>query len=258
MHIVGLQWNSVWQNTQANIDELDKSLQALVEQADTAPDIVLLTEVFLSGFSMQPVEFAEPIDGDSVQQLKAMAIKYQLALLFGMATKQATNSGYEHFNSALMIDKDGELVEHYRKQKLFAYANEHHAYQAGEPSQPFVWQGIRCAMFICYDLRFPEIFRNLAKQVDIVFIVASWPESRQLHWESLLKARAIENQCFIVGVNRTGIDGNGLHYAGGSMVINPLGEVLAYGDKNDAMIAAQIDIEQTQQTRKAFPFLDDM
>ncbi|QCU89715.1 nitrilase-related carbon-nitrogen hydrolase [Thiomicrorhabdus sediminis] len=258
MNIVGLQWNSVWQNTQANIDELDKSLQTLLEQADTAPDIVLLPEVFLSGFSMRPVEFAESIDGDSMQQLKALASKYRLALIFGMATKQVSNTGYEHFNSALMIDKHGELIEHYRKQKLFAYANEHHAYQAGKPSQPFVWQGARCAMFICYDLRFPEIFRNLAKQVDIVFIVASWPESRQLHWETLLKARAIENQCFIIGVNRTGIDGNGLHYAGGSMVIDPLGEILAYGRKQDEMIQAEIDIAQVCEVRKQFPFLDDM
>jgi predicted amidohydrolase len=113
-------------------------------------------------------------------------------------------------------------------------------------------------VFICYDLRFPEIFRQIAEEVEVIFVIANWPHTREMHWQNLLIARAIENQCFIVGVNRIGNDGVGLKYNGSSMVINPSGEVLLQTDKITEYDTCDIDISMVSKTRKDFPFLEDI
>lgn len=254
MNIIGFQWNPVWQDTQANLQALNSALESLFEKTDSDIDVVVLPEVFLSGFSMQPSLFAEELGGPSIQSLKSYAQLYKCYLIAGVAIQ----ANEQVFNSALVISPLGGLLANYQKQKLFAYADEHKSYKAGKIPAVFKINEINCAVFVCYDLRFPELFRQVAKDIEVIFVIASWPESRQSHWEALLKARAIENQCFIVGVNRIGTDGNNRQYAGGSMIISPLGEQLAYGGKTDQQINAIIEPEQTLQVRQQFPFLVDM
>lgn len=254
MNIVGLQWNPVWQDTQANLQALNSVLVSLFEKTDSDIDVVVLPEVFLSGFSMQPSLFAEELGGAAIQTLKSYAQLYNCYLIAGVATQ----ANEQVFNSALVISPLGELLANYQKQKLFSYADEDKSYEAGKTPVIFKINETNCAIFVCYDLRFPELFRQVAKDVEVMFVIASWPESRQNHWEALLKVRAIENQCFIVGVNRIGTDGNNWQYAGGSMIVSPLGEQLAYGGKTDQQINAIIEPEETLQVRQQFPFLADM
>ena len=128
----------------------------------------------------------------------------------------------------------------------------------GNEQVVFEVDGIKSSIFICYDLRFPELFRKVAKDINVIFVIANWPEVRQPHWESLLQARAIENQCFIVGVNRIGKDGNDLIYGGGSNVFSPLGENLSRGGKNQEYIVTDLDTAEVGAVRERFPFLQDM
>ncbi|WP_321324443.1 nitrilase-related carbon-nitrogen hydrolase [Thiomicrorhabdus sp.] len=270
MNILSIQWSPIWQDNQANLRLLQENFEAnLNSSLQTSPkktslkiDLVILPELFHGGFSMQPERFAESIDGEVSQILAGLAIKYSVAIVAGVAQKQVrtTCHGQEtkFYNRALVFDSNGQQIGAYTKQKLFSYAHEQQTYSEGHQPVIVDIKGQPFAVLICYDLRFPELFRQVAKQVKGIIVIANWPASRQTHWEALLKARAIENQCFMVGVNRIGQDGNGLDYIGGSMVVSPLGEVIAYGGEMDKTMTASIDISQTNLVRQQFPFLDDM
>lgn len=260
MQVVALQWNSDWQDSQKNLSRLKIQLQTLSDALlprQVKPRLVVLPELFHGGFSMAPERFAVPLHGEFMQTLADMATEYQIHLLLGAAIRHDAVNHHYH-NSALLFTPDAGLASQYIKQKPFTYAEEETVYQPGKGALLFNIGSFRCSCFICYDLRFPELFREVAKQVDVIFVLANWPESRQSHWEVLLKARAIENQCYIVGVNRLGHDGNDLHYVGGSMVISPLGEVLCYGDQHTEWIDAALEGEKVMQVRRQFPFLADM
>jgi predicted amidohydrolase len=129
---------------------------------------------------------------------------------------------------------------------------------AGDNVTTFDIDGLPSSIFICYDLRFPEVFRKVAKQVQAIFVIANWPSERVEHWNALLKARAIENQCFIIGVNRTGIDGNGIHYSGSSCVIDPTGSFICSGGESEEYLVSDFDSAQVSKVRAQFPFLRDM
>ena len=260
MKVLLLQFNSVWHDTQANLTRL----QALLDQQPNLDevDLVVLPETFHAGFSMQPECFAESVDGDISQALAALAQRYQFYVVAGVAQKQIHSKcdGQQEtfFNRALAFDRQGRQIGSYSKQKLFSYAGEDHAFAAGHTAQIIELDGQRVALFICYDLRFPELFRSVAKQVQGMIVIANWPASRQLHWETLLQARAIENQCVVIGVNRTGEDGNGLRYVGGSSAFNPLGERLVYAQENQLDAVFDVAWSQTDQVREEFRFLDDL
>lgn len=261
MNIVALQWDCIWLDSTANLIELEAKITTLF-QSNEKIDLLILPELFHGGFSMQPESFAESVDGEVSQTLAGLAKQYAVTIIAGVAQKQVRRNCYgqqaKFYNRALAFDSDGQQIAAYTKQKLFSYANEHQIYIAGHQPEIVDINGSPFALFICYDLRFPELFRHVAQQVKGIIVIANWPESRQNHWESLIKARAIENQCFVIGVNRIGQDGNGLNYMGGSMVISPLGEVLAYGNSEQEFIAASIELEQAKKVRKQFPFLEDM
>ncbi|BCN92910.1 carbon-nitrogen hydrolase [Thiomicrorhabdus immobilis] len=254
-----IQFDAVWQNTPVNLQHLKNSL---VKQDWSTMDVLLLPEIFHAGFAMQPQLFAESIDGLVSQCLADLAMEYSVTIVAGVAQRRVradcTGQQLSFFNNALVFDKSGEQTASYTKQTLFSYANEQQVYQAGHKSKIVEINGQPFGLFICYDLRFPELFRKIAKQVKGMIVLANWPESRQNHWESLLKARAIENQCFVIGVNRIGQDGNGLIYAGGSCVISPLGEVLAYADAEQTWLTGEIELQQVDEVREQFPFLEDM
>ena len=262
MKISCLQWNSDWEDSQSNLARLESAIKLATANDFTTSNkasVVVLPEMFNSGFSVSPQNFAESIESELVAHLALLAKNYHCYLIAGLATVEGeTEESRRYLNSALVFNPAGQLMHHYDKQKLFSFAHEQDAYKHGFKSQVFEIGGTPCATFICYDLRFPELFRAVAKSAEVIFVIANWPEERQLHWEALLKARAIENQCFMIGVNRIGTDGNGLSYAGGSMVISPLGEVLAQGSSTDEMIQATITDGLAKETRQNFPFLQDM
>lgn len=261
MKILSLQFNSVWQDSAKNLEQLTSLLaENLSSRHDV--DLVVLPETFHAGFSMQPQTFAESLEGDISQALSVLAKQYSVNIVAGVAQKQVRGSCHEQeirfYNCSLVFNRQGENIASYTKQKLFSFAGENKVFKAGQRSQIVEIDGEPFALLICYDLRFPELFRILAKQVKGFIVIANWPDSRQLHWETLLQARAIENQCFVIGVNRIGQDENGLSYAGGSAVFSPLGERLAYGEKNQSAVFAQADLTQVEKVRMQFPFLNDL
>ncbi len=161
-------------------------------------------------------------------------------------------------NIALFINRDGQVKARYIKNYPYSHAGEDKYYSSGDQQVVFDLGGSRASLFICYDLRFPELFRKVAKKVEIIFVIANWPVARQEQWEILLKARAIENQCFIVGVNRIGRDGNDLEYGGRSHVYGPSGEDISRGDQHQEYIVSPVDPAQVDKLRRELPFLRDM
>lgn len=260
MKIASLQWSGVWEENSSNIDSLHSQLSQIMGQGGQQAqkiDVVVLPELFHSGFSMHPERFTS-MAGELLNNLAKLAGEFGIYLIAGVAEAEVDGEDIIFRNSAWVFNPSAGRAARYIKQMPFSYANEQAIYLPGNQPSLFDVNGIMCSLFICYDLRFPELFRKVAREVEVIFVIANWPESRQSHWEILLKARAIENQCFIVGVNRVGRDGNDLNYIGGSMVINPLGEVLSYGQVTDEVIFTEIETSQVQQVRKQFPFLQDM
>jgi len=251
MKIASIQLDIVWENKQENLHKAAKFI-------DTAKnddcDLVVFPEMFNTGFSMNSNIIAESYDGHTVSTLCGLAKQYEINLIAGYPEKANTKAK----NVAISINRNGIVIGRYVKNHPFSFVHEDAFYEPGNDYVIFELDHTKCSMFICYDLRFPELFRKVAKDVELIFVIANWPEVRQHHWESLLKARAIENQCFIVGVNRTGKDGNDLIYAGGSHVYHPTGESLSRGGKNQMYIVTDLDIDDVADVRKNFPFLQDM
>lgn len=140
----------------------------------------------------------------------------------------------------------------------FSFSGEDKYYIAGINPVIFNIDDSPCSVFICYDLRFPEIFKKVAKNVQAIFVIANWPASRKEHWETLLKARAIENQCFVIGVNRIGVDGNGITYHGASNIFDPSGNNILCGNDKDEFLTGEINLKDAAEVRSKFPFLKDM
>jgi predicted amidohydrolase len=232
---------------------------ALVRDAATqGAHLVALPEMCLSGFTMEPREHAVPLDSPDVRALGALARECGVHLLAGVAARDLV-AGREVFqNTALLFGPRGELEATYRKQKLFAYANEHGFYEPGEGPSVVMVRGVRVALFICYDLRFPELFRAVAPDVDAMFVIANWPAARRPHWDALLPARAIENQSYVIGVNRLG-DAGGLSYNGGSAAYDPWGERLAPTAPAGASPGyVVLSAERVAEIRGRYPFIRDL
>ncbi|MDA3807414.1 MAG: hypothetical protein PF440_05790 [Thiomicrorhabdus sp.] len=259
MKIASLQWSGVWEESSSNIDSLRSQLIDIIGQGPQAQkiDIVVLPELFHTGFSMHPERFTSAAN-ELLSNLAKLAGEFGIYLMAGVAEAEVDEEAVIYRNSGWVFTPSGQRSARYIKQMPFSYANEQAIYPPGNQPSLFELNGVTCSLFICYDLRFPELFRKVAGEAEVIFVIANWPESRQSHWETLLTARAIENQCFIVGVNRVGRDGNDLNDCGGSMVISPLGEVLSYGKANDEVIITDIETSQVQQVRTQFPFLQDM
>ena len=251
MKIASIQLDIVWQNRDENL----RRAEQFIKQAKLdGNDLVVFPEMFNSGFSMNVELIAEPTDGITSQKLCELAKHYQINIIAGYA-EIATVKAY---NIAIIIDRTGVIKSKYIKNYPYSKAGELAAYNRGEQQVVFDVDGSKASMFICYDLRFPELFRIIAKQVDLIFVIANWPDTRHEHWTALLKARAIENQCFIIGVNRTGTDGIGLNYLGGSQVFSPMGCNLSKGKETDEYRTIELDLSEVEKFRAEFPFLSDM
>lgn len=236
---------------------LQRASRIVHASAAAGARLVVLPEMCTSGFTMD-VKFAEPIAGDSVAALSRMAAESNVWLLAGVATRDTDAAGCAARNSALMFAPSGELVATYHKQRLFAYANEQQSYTTGDTPVVIDVDGVRVSPFICYDLRFPELFRTSAPDTDLVVVIASWPAARRAHWDVLLHARAIENQCYVIGVNRTGTGGS-ITYDGGSAGYGPWGDALTQSPVSgaDGITSVLVSPAEVERVRNAYPFLAD-
>ncbi len=251
MKVAIIQLEIIWKDKTKN---LARAKDFIKKASSQKCDLIIFPEMFNTGFSMDANEIAEKIDGETLFNLKAYALEYKINIIAGMAISEKPLNR----NTAIYINKSGEISAQYTKNYPFSFMKEDKSYQSSNDQALFKIEDISASFFICYDLRFPELFRKIAKNVDIVFVIANWPETRQMHWHSLLKARAIENQCFIVGVNRIGRDANGLSYAGGSSIISPWGEEIIRGKASEEYLTSEINTSETQAIRSKFPFLNDI
>ena len=250
MKIALIQHDIVWEDPEATREHV----QPLLERAAAGgADLAVLPEMFGVGFSMQTGRIAEAEDGPTIRWLSRMASTLRLAVIGGVPVR--TDRGIE--NQAIVFDSSGLCLARYAKIHPFKYAGEHEHFSAGSAFSLFSLHGLRFGLAVCYDLRFPELYRRLVRSgAEVLVTIANWPAARVDHWSHLLKARAVENLAYAVGVNRTG-SGNGLAYPGRAAVIDPSGKVLAEGGEEEDVILAEITQERVRDLREQFPFLDD-
>lgn len=233
---------------------LARAEAVVADAARQGARLVVLPEMCTTGFTMDTA-WAESLHGRSVSALAELARVHGVHLVAGVALREPTPEGERAFNTALVIGADGALRAVYRKQRLFAYAGEHEHFAAGGAPLTRGIEGLRVSPFVCYDLRFPELFRAVAHDTDAIVVIANWPVTRREHWLALLRARAIENQCWVVGVNRTG-EAHGLTYRGDSVVVDPWGEQVA-ASGGEGVTCADLDPGRVAEIRARFPFLRD-
>ncbi|MCP4680637.1 MAG: carbon-nitrogen family hydrolase [Deltaproteobacteria bacterium] len=250
MKVAALQFDIAWEDRQENY----RRVSVFAEQAKAeGADLFILPEMFATGFSMNPSVTAEQAGGETATFMRSIAQKHRMGVIGGFVI--AAKGGKGH-NVALAIDREGRDLASYSKTHLFSFLDEEKFHEPGDGPVPFEFEGVRCACYVCFDLRFPELFRLTADSCDAVFVVASWPNGRQLHWDTLLPARAVENQQYIVGVNRVG-QGGGHQFDGGSAIYDPFGLPLARGEDSECMLMADIDPAKVSEIRSSMPFLED-
>ncbi|HUS03436.1 MAG TPA: amidohydrolase [Chitinophagaceae bacterium] len=252
-----IQPNLHWENKKANLDMLAQKIESINEKTE----LVILPEMFSTGFSMQPELLAEKMDGETVAWMKKMA-SFKKIILTGSVIIEEKG---KYYNRLIWMLPNGDYGI-YDKRHLFAYADEHNHYSAGNKRLIARVKGWKINLLVCYDLRFPvwarqsppppgEAGRGL--EYDVLIYVANWPERRITAWNTLLQARAIENQCYVVGVNRVGDDGNNIHYSGESMIIDPLGEILYHKANEEDVFTYTLQKEKPDEVREKFPFWRD-
>lgn len=250
LRIALLQSQLHWENPEANVEQFDRKIRALKD----GQDIIILPEMFSSGFTMNAPAVAEAMDGITMQWMRRAA-KSTGAVVTGSLVIE---SGGKHFNRLIWMCPDG-TCRHYDKRHLFGLAGEEKYYTQGSRRAVFEWKGWRVFPLICYDLRFPVWSRRTSDfDYDLLIYAANWPERRNTAWRRLLPARAIENQCFVAAVNRVGEDGNGIPHSGDSVILDYLGDVLAEAPAGtECLLQASIDRQALHSFRAQFPFAKD-
>ncbi len=236
-----------WHDCEANL----KLFSQRLEQVPDNTDLVLLPEMFSTGFTMASEEVAQSMQGEAVTWLRDKAVALQKYICASVVVHDAGR----YFNRFVCADPDGALRS-YDKRHLFRMADEHQHYSAGQDRLIFEVKGWRVLASVCYDLRFPVWLRN-TNNYDLMVCVANWPAARQSAWNTLLRARSIENQTFVAGVNRVGTDGNGIVYAGGSGIYAPDGEVLSERMEVADIISATLNPATLSSLRASFPVWQD-
>lgn len=252
MKLYCVQHDIVWENKRATFERVT----ALLASARPEPgSLVLLPEMFATGFSMNVSATAESPKRETEQFLSATAKQLKVFLLGGVVTARSDSKGN---NQCVVFSPDGAEIARYSKMQPFTPGGESTNYQAGKESVIFPWQGFVVAPFICYDLRFPEHFREAARRgAQLITVIASWPVARIQHWVTLLQARAIENQAYVAGVNRCGTDPK-FTYTGRSVIVGPKGDILADAGNGETVISAEVSLDELLAYRKELPFLADM
>ena len=266
MRIAAVQHDIVWENRAANFERLAPQVARAV---GAGAELVLLSETFSTGFSMSP-GIGEPEGGPSAQFLAAQAEEHGV-WVGGSCPEIADATGGQGggdpgaegrgatqlpYNSFVLAGPDG-TVHRYRKLHPFTHAGEHERFRAGEEPVTLDVGGLRITPFICYDLRFANLFWRAAPETDVYPVPANWPSLRRLHWQTLLQARAIENQAYVVGCNRVGTAGDGTEHAGDSRIVSPMGELLATAARVETIVLADVDPAEVSATRERLRFLPD-
>ncbi len=253
MEIIGVQFDIAWENKPANFEKIRRVLR---ESALERGALAVLPEMFATGFTMNTAVVAEAYGGETEQFLSQLAKDYGICLIGGAAMR---GSHGRPRNKALVFGADGEFIGFYAKMRPFTPGGESNHYAAGEAPLAFRWGECTVSPFICYDLRFPELFRQTAAshRPELYTVIANWPEKRVEHWVRLLQARAIENQAYVIGVNRVGTDPY-YTYSGRSVILDYNGEILADAGKKEGLIQARLDLEALRKYRQGLPFLQDL
>lgn len=242
MKITTIQHNIIWEDKETNLKNLSEKINPIQS------DVVILPEMFTTGFTMNPKPFAETMTGSTVQWMKEISITKDLAICGSIIIEEES----KYFNRFIWVNPDGTIY-HYDKKHLFL--NEDQNYTPGDKKLIIEYRGWKICPLICYDLRFPVWSRNV-EDYDILIYVANWPDKRKLAWRSLLVARAIENQCYVIGVNRVG-EGSGLVYSGGTSLINAQGEVQYTNSHVEEVFTTTLSKYDLDKIRAQLPFLDD-
>lgn len=245
-----IQSNLFWEDKEKNLDQFSKKIDAL-----SAPtDLIVLPEMFSTGFSMNPRKLAEGMNGDTVSWIKSKAREKKCVVTGSFICEE----GGHFYNRLLWVNPDGSYSK-YDKRHLFSMGDEHNHYVAGEEKLIVKLKDWKICPLICYDLRFPVWARNTKESFyDVLIYVANWPERRSHHWKTLLLARAIENQSYLLGVNRVGEDGNNVSHSGDSAAINPKGELLSkIKPGEEAIETLTLSYSELSEFRKQFPVIED-
>ncbi len=247
-----------WEDKAANLQSFEEKIKDITGKTE----IVILPEMFSTGFSMQPEKFAEKMNGETVGWMKKMASMAKIILTGSLIIEEDGN----YFNRLLWVLPNGEYG-YYDKRHRFAFAGENEKYTPGSKRLIASVKGWKINLLVCYDLRFPVWSRQTSSQsgaeslgrpeYDLLVYVANWPERRSLAWKALLQARAIENQCYVVGVNRVGNDGNNIYHSGDSMIIGPMGEIAYHKSHEEDIFTYTLQKEELEQVRAKFPFWKD-
>lgn len=248
MKICLAQYDIMWESKADNMQKVEAFFGAASEQR---AELLIFPELSLTGFTMD-TSLAEVSEGQTCRFFSQLTQKYRIPCVFGYAEK--TESGV--YNRLAYVDINGTISVRYSKIHPFSYGGESECYLCGDTVQSFCCGGMEIGLTICYDLRFPEIYQQLSKKCSLIIVSANWPMQRRDHWLTLLKARAIENQCYVAGCNRTG-NGGGLEYCGDSAVYSPDGTELSLADSGEKLLFADIFNKAVEDIRSGFSLKQD-
>lgn len=238
-----------WEDKQENLKMFDSLLKNLVDETD----LILLPEMFSTGFSMEAERLYEEMNGECVSWMKAIAKEKDAAIAGSLIIKEAGI----YYNRLVFVEANGK-VHFYNKRHLFSMGDENKHYTAGNEKLIIDYRDWKLNLTVCYDLRFPKWLRNEAiNRYDALIVLANWPEKRIEHWDALLKARAIENQAYVIGVNRIGYDGNGIPHTGHTSIYHPFGNN-EYLSEIAEIHTHVLSAHELKLNRRQFPFLNDM
>ena len=248
-----IQSDLFWEDKEANLAMFSEKINAIQQPTE----IIILPEMFTTGFSMQPEKWAETMDGPTVDWMRRWSIEKKAVITGSIIIEEDEN----YYNRLIWMLPNGQLG-YYDKRHLFGFAGEEQKYTSGNKRLIASVKGWRINLQICYDLRFPvwtrqQIDKELGKEYDVLLFVANWPEKRNHAWKTLLSARSIENQCFTIGLNRVGVDGNNIVHSGDSMVVGPLGEILYHCAYEEDVFHITLQKEEINNTRNKYPFWKD-
>ena len=251
MKIVTVSLNQDWEDKESNIRRI-KGL--MLEISRRQPDLVIFPEMTLTAFTMSAESMGEEYSSSpTIEFFAHLAVEHKTAIAFGVILK----TNFKPTNNLVVVSKAGSVLARYEKIHPFSYSGETEYYSKGEKVVDFKLQDFTIGLTICYDLRFPELYQALSRQCDVILNIANWPARRVKDWRLLLHARALENQCYMIGVNRTGVDGKGLEYEKSTIVVDPMGNDVAPTSLNDEIDIFEINRDVVSTCRESFPIKKD-
>ncbi len=250
MKLAMCQTDMFWEDKEKNLEAAEGFIK---EAADNSADLIIFPEMSFTGFSVKTAEMGEEYNiSKTVEKIKLLAAENEIAVGFGMTVSENRTN----LNRFVVIDKEGEEAGFYDKIHPFSYGDEGRLFTGGNKTAVVIVEGVRIALYVCYDLRFPEIFSAVSNSADMAVVIANWPSSRISQWSALLRARAIENQYYVVGVNRTGT-GDGIEYNGRSAAFDYSGALMAEAGSQPGLTYCEILPEKVAHFRSKFKMLRD-